>query len=53
VANVTPGDIEEFLQICDQMDFRPVTETYSLEEANIALMGIKKGNTQGTKVLVM
>lgn len=53
IANVTPGDIEEFLEISGYMDFKPVTQTYDLEEANIALFELKKGKTEGTKVLIM
>jgi len=52
VANVTKKDIEEFLQISGQMDFKPVTRTYPLEEANIALNELKRGKALGTLVLM-
>lgn len=52
VANVTRKDIEEFLEIAGRMKFKPVIQTYSLEDANVALYELKKGKATGTKVLV-
>ena len=52
VANVTRNDIEEFLEIVRQMDFKTITQAYPLEEANTALTELKKGKIMGTKVLI-
>jgi propanol-preferring alcohol dehydrogenase len=52
VANVTKRDIGEFLQIAGQMDFKPVTQVYPLEDANAALNELKKGRSIGTSVLI-
>jgi propanol-preferring alcohol dehydrogenase len=51
VANVTHADIAEFLPIAAQIPMRPVVETYPLEEANRALLGLKHGPVSGAKVL--
>ena len=52
VANVTRRDIEEFLLTAGKMDFKPVIQTYPLEEANIALNELKRGKAIGTLVLM-
>jgi propanol-preferring alcohol dehydrogenase len=53
VANVTHLDIAEFLPIAAQVPIRPAVETFRLEEANRALLELKKGPVRGAKVLVM
>ncbi len=53
VANVTHRDIAEFLPIAAQVPIRPAIETYSLIEANRALLDLKRGPVRGAKVLVM
>lgn len=53
VANVTHRDIAEFLTIAGQASFRPEVESYRLEEANQALVELKRGSVRGSKVLVM
>ncbi len=53
VANVTRADIQEFVQIAGRMNYKPVVQAFSLEEANEALYELKKGKTNGTKVLVI
>ncbi|MBN2415705.1 zinc-dependent alcohol dehydrogenase family protein [bacterium] len=53
VANVAPRDIREFLDIAAGLDLRPDTETYSLEDANRALLELKRGGNRGAKVLTM
>jgi len=52
VANVTRKDIEEFLQLAEKMDFKPISQLYHLEDANTALHELKKGKAMGTKVLI-
>lgn len=53
VANVTRKDIEEFLQIAGRMNFKPLIQTFALEEANEALHELKRGKATGTIVLVI
>ena len=53
VANVTHRDIAEFLLIAAKVPIRPAVETYRLDEANRALLELKKGPVRGAKVLVM
>lgn len=53
VANVAPRDISEFLAIAAGLDLRPDAETYALQDANRALIELKRGGNRGAKVLVM
>ncbi|NNG12717.1 MAG: alcohol dehydrogenase catalytic domain-containing protein, partial [Halobacteria archaeon] len=53
VANVTHHDIAEFLPIAAEIPIRPTVETYRLEEANRALLELKRGPVRGAKVLVI
>jgi len=53
VANVTREDIAEFLPIAARIPLRPRIETYPLEEANRALVELKRGPIRGAKVLVV
>lgn len=53
VANVTRFDLAEFLPLSAEIPLRPAVETYRLEDANRALMELKRGPVQGAKVLVM
>jgi propanol-preferring alcohol dehydrogenase len=53
VANVTHHDIAEFLPIAAEIPIRPTVETYRLEEANRALLELKRGPVRGAKVLMM
>ena len=53
VANITRKDIEEFLPIAAKMKLKPTVQTYSLEDANKALLDLKKGISNGAKVLVI
>lgn len=52
VANVTRGDLEEFLNIASAINLKPEFQTCHLEEANEALQSIKRGNVRGAKVIV-
>ena len=51
VANVTHFDLEEFLPLAAAARIRPEVTTYQLEEANRALVELKRGSVRGAKVL--
>jgi propanol-preferring alcohol dehydrogenase len=51
VANVTRADVSEFLRLAAEIPIRPSLEEYSLEDANKALLDIKRKNIRGAKVL--
>ena len=53
VANVTRRDVTEFLQLAAEIPITPNVEEFRLEEANRALMELKKGKIRGAKVLKM
>ena len=53
VANVTSRDLIDFLPIAARVPLRVETQTYPLEEANEALLDLRKGDLRGAKVLVM
>lgn len=51
VANVTARDLLDFLPIAARVPLRVETETYALEEANRALLDLRRGDLRGAKVL--
>ncbi len=51
VANVTRGDVREFLALAAEIPLHPQVEEYPLEEANRALLELKQGQIRGAKVL--
>ncbi len=51
VANVTHRDIAEFLPLAAAIPIKPEVEIYPLEEANRALLELKRGRIRGAKVL--
>ena len=51
VANVTAADFVDFLPIAARVPLRVETQTYALEEANQALLDLRKGDLRGAKVL--
>jgi propanol-preferring alcohol dehydrogenase len=53
VANVTHHDINEFLPIAAEIPIRPEVATYQLEDANEALIELKRGRVKGAKVLLI
>jgi propanol-preferring alcohol dehydrogenase len=53
VANVTHQDIAELLPIAAKVPLRPRVQTYRLEEANRALLELKRGPVRGAKVLLV
>jgi propanol-preferring alcohol dehydrogenase len=53
VANLARRDAEEFLKIAPRVPVQTKTETFSLEEANIALDRFRSGKLKGTAVLIV
>jgi propanol-preferring alcohol dehydrogenase len=53
VANVTRQDIAEFLPIAAEIPLRPRVQTYPFQEANRALLELKRGPVRGAKVLML
>ncbi|HSI69912.1 MAG TPA: zinc-dependent alcohol dehydrogenase family protein [Gillisia sp.] len=51
VANITTQDVREFLDLTIKAGILPTVTEFSLEEANKALMEIKKKQIKGAKVL--
>ena len=53
VANVTQFDIREFLPLAAEIPIRSEVQLYSLEDANKALVDLKRKPVRGAKVLVI
>ena len=53
VANITRRDIAEFLPIAARIPIRPNVQTFKLDDANQALVELKRSTVKGAKVLVM
>ena len=53
VANVTRQDIAEFLPLAASVPIKPAVQTYTLEQANQALVELKRGKIRGAKVLLI
>lgn len=51
VANITPADVREFLDIAACAGIRPEVQVYPLEAANVALKELRAGMIKGAKVL--
>ena len=51
VANVTKRDAEEFLRVVSEFPLKTVVETFTLEEAGIALSKLKEGKIKNSAVL--
>lgn len=51
VANVTRGDVQEFLRVASEIPLKPEIQEFRLEEANQALLELKIGKIRGAKVL--
>jgi propanol-preferring alcohol dehydrogenase len=52
VANYTRRDAEEFLALAAEIPVRTITEIHPLQDANIALRRLRRGETEGAAVLV-
>jgi len=53
VANLTRRDGEEFLKVAPRVPLKTKVETFSLEDANVALEKFRAGKLNGTAVLVI
>ncbi len=53
VANVARTDVTEFLRIAAEAGIKPEIQTYSLEDANKALIELKERKIKGAKVLTI
>ncbi len=53
VGNVTSSDVRNFIAVAAEMPFKPEVEKYSFDNANRAIMDIKKKKIKGGKVLVL
>ena len=53
VANVTGRDIADFLPLAAEIPIRPEIQTYPLDDANRAILELKRGRVRGAKVLLM
>jgi len=51
VANITPKDVSEFLELAAEANIKPEYQLYSLENANKALTELKNRKIKGAKVL--
>jgi propanol-preferring alcohol dehydrogenase len=51
VANVTARDLREFLSLAADIPLRPAVSSFALEEANDALLRLKKGHIRGAYIL--
>lgn len=51
VANVSPRDVREFLDVAARIPIRPKVSLYGMDDANTALAELKEGNIEGAKVL--
>jgi propanol-preferring alcohol dehydrogenase len=52
VANMTRQDARDFLEIAQRLNIRPRIRTFSLDEANKALVAVKHETEDGSAVLV-
>jgi len=53
VANLTRRDGEEFMALAPKIPVRTEVQTFSLEEANEALIRLRSGKIRGAAVLIM
>lgn len=52
VANMTRSDARDFLKIAAELDLRPRTTVFSLDQANDALAAVKNDSIDGAAVIV-
>jgi alcohol dehydrogenase, propanol-preferring len=52
VANMTRQDARDFLKIAHDLNIRPQVTVFSLEDANRALLSVKKETGEGSVVIV-
>jgi alcohol dehydrogenase, propanol-preferring len=52
VTNMTRADARDFLQLAGEINLRPKTTVFSLDEANDALAAVKNDSIDGAAVIV-
>jgi len=52
VANMTRQDARDFLKIAHDLNIRPRVTAFSLDDANLALLGVKTESSTGSAVIV-
>ena len=52
VANLTRSDAEEFFEVITHLPLRTETQTFPLDQANVALSRLRSGHLTGAAVLV-
>jgi propanol-preferring alcohol dehydrogenase len=52
VANVTRADVREFIELCSRHSLKPEIQVFPLNEANRALIELRRQTIRGAKVLV-
>ncbi len=52
VTNMTRADARDFLALAAQIELRPKVTVFSLDQANEALMAVKKDEIDGAAVIV-
>jgi propanol-preferring alcohol dehydrogenase len=50
---VTRADVREFLQVAAEAGIKPEFQEYELKDANTALLEMKQGKINGSKVVRM
>ena len=53
VANMTRADARDFLQLAAEIGMRPKVTSFQLDEANEALLAVKRDAIDGAAVLVV
>ena len=53
VANMTRADARDFLQLAAEIDMQPKVTSFRLDEANEALLAVKRDAIDGAAVLVI
>ncbi|MFH1755675.1 MAG: alcohol dehydrogenase, partial [Candidatus Latescibacterota bacterium] len=53
VANVTRNDVREFLKLAADIPIQAEVQEYRLQDANQALLELKRGSIRGAKVLTI
>jgi propanol-preferring alcohol dehydrogenase len=52
VANMTPDDAREFLKVAADLNIRPKTTVFSLDQANDAIAAVRDETEKGSAVIV-
>jgi propanol-preferring alcohol dehydrogenase len=52
VTNMTRSDAQDFLRIASELNFQPKVTAFSLDQANEALIAVKRDAIDGAAVIV-